>query len=268
MDLLDQIKPWLDWLHNHPGLACLATFIISCTESIAVIGLIIPGTIMMTAVGILIGSGVINFWQSMLAAILGAIAGDSLSYRLGYHFKERIPTVWPFNRYPKFLQTGEEFVSRHGGKSVFLGRFVGPVRPIVPMVAGMLSMKTSRFLISNIISAILWAPFYMLPGILIGYASLELEPAVATRFVLTIVTILIVIGLTAWLFKIIIYTILHFADRCLDKLWAFMKNHRSTRPLCLMLADPRNPQGHGQLTLAIFLLFILFNVYHIDKLSD
>ena len=260
MEFFEHIKPWLEWLHNHPHLAFLATFLISLTESLAVIGLIIPGTVMMTAVGILIGAGVINFWQSIIAAILGAIVGDSLSYRLGYHFNDQIRDIWPFRKYPALIEKGEEFFNRHGGKSVFLGRFVGPVRPIVPVVAGMLSLERSRFLVSNITSAFLWAPFYMLPGMLIGYASLELEPAVATRFVLAIVTILIIIGLTAWLFKIIIHATLRFADHWLDKLWAFMKSHRATRPLCRLLADPRNPHGHGQLTLAIFccLCFMVF----------
>ncbi len=269
MEFFEHIKPWLEWLHNHPHLAGFATFIISLAESLAVIGLIIPGTVMMTAIGILIGAGVIDFWQTIIAAILGAIVGDSLSYRLGYHFNDQLRNIWPFKKYPVFIEKGEAFFRRHGGKSVFLGRFVGPVRPIVPVIAGMLSLERSRFLISNITSAFLWAPFYMLPGMLIGYASLELEPAMATRFVLFIVTMLIIIGLTAWFFKIIILSLLRFANHWLDKLWAFMKSHRGTRPLCRALADPYHPREHGQLTLAIFccLCLIAFVVFSTLEVS-
>lgn len=266
MEIFDQLKPFIDWIHNNPELAWLGTFIISLAESLAIIGLIIPGSVMMTAIGILIGSGVVDFWSIMIAAILGAIVGDSLSYRIGYYFNEHIREMWPFRRYPQFLAKGEKFFLAHGGKSVFMGRFVGPVRPMIPVIAGMMRMPGLRFVCSNVFSAILWAPFYMLPGMLIGYASLELDPQTTTRFVVIVVVGLIAIGLTAWLFKIIIHTLLRFIDRMLDRLWAFMKDHRTTKPLCLLLADPRHPHGHGQLTLAILTIvfIIIFSLFSLS----
>lgn len=274
MDFIDQLKPLFDWLHTHPGWAGFATFTISLTESLVILGLIIPGTVMMTAVGTLAGAGIINPWQTMVWAILGAIAGDSLSYRIGYHFRERLPQTWPFRKYPQVLGKGEEFFKKHGGKSVFIGRFVGPVRPVVPVIAGMLSMKPSKFLIANVVSAFLWAPFYMFPGMLLGYASLELEPATATRFIVTVVAALVLIGLTAWGFKIIIQSLLRLANKSLDTLWQTMNNHRFTHPLCILLADPRHPQGHGQLTMALMVcaLYVAFialfiTVYHFDRLN-
>ncbi|MES9896122.1 MAG: VTT domain-containing protein, partial [Candidatus Thiodiazotropha endolucinida] len=94
----------------------------------------------------------------------------------------RLRGFWPFNRHPATLQRGITFFQRYGGKSVALGRFFGPVRAIIPLVAGMLGMPPLRFLAANILSALVWAPAYLLPGIVFG-ASLELASEVAFRLV-------------------------------------------------------------------------------------
>src|SRR5690242_7956049 len=126
----DIINSILQWLNTHPQTAGFATFIISAIESIAIIGTIIPGSVMMTAIGTLAGAGVIPLWPTMIWAILGAIAGDGVSYWLGHYFKDRIHDIWPFKQHPAILEKGELFFYKHGAKSVFIGRFVGPVRAL------------------------------------------------------------------------------------------------------------------------------------------
>src|SRR5690348_14259574 len=133
----DIATPIIEWLNANPGLAGLVTFLISASESIAIIGTILPGSVMMIAIGALVGASVIPFWSTLFYAILGAIIGDGISYWLGYHFKDRIYNIWPFKRYPQILESGETFFRNHGSLSVFIGRFVGPVRALVPVVAGM-----------------------------------------------------------------------------------------------------------------------------------
>jgi undecaprenyl-diphosphatase len=66
------------------------------------------------------------------------------------------------------LRNGEAFFYRHGGKSVLFGRFVGPVRPVIPVVAGMLGMGPAHFAVLNVLSAIGWALVYILPGVFFG----------------------------------------------------------------------------------------------------
>lgn len=135
----------IQWLHLNPGWAGFVTFLISLSESLAFIGLLVPGTVIMAAIGTLIGADIIPAGQTIAWAIAGAVAGDSLSYRLGYHFTDHLRDMWPFRRYPQLLAKGEKFFIDHGGKSVFLGRFVGPIRPIIPVIAGMLRMEPRRF---------------------------------------------------------------------------------------------------------------------------
>src|SRR5882724_7926657 len=96
----DIVSPLLEWLNANPELAGLVTFIISASESVAIIGTIVPGSITMTAIGALAGAGVIPLWSTIVYAILGAIVGDGISYWIGRSFKDRLHHVWPFHKRP------------------------------------------------------------------------------------------------------------------------------------------------------------------------
>ena len=158
---------------------------VAFSESLALIGLVVPGAAILFAAGALIASGALPFWPMCLWAIAGAILGDSVSYWLGRHYRGHVRDLWPFRKHPGLLRRGEVFLERHGGKSIFLGRFVGPMRPVIPIVAGMLDMPPSRFYPVNVISAIGWAPAYLLPGMAFG-ASLALAGAVSGRLALLV----------------------------------------------------------------------------------
>src|SRR5258708_180879 len=154
--MTDVVTPLLQWLNANPEWAGLATFIISAAESVAIIGTIVPGSITMTAIGTLAGAGIIPLWMTIFWATLGAILGDSISYWIGHYFKDRLRMMCPFRNNPQILIKGESFVHHYGSMSVFIGRFVGPVRALVPLVAGMLGMKPLQFTIANVTSAIGW----------------------------------------------------------------------------------------------------------------
>jgi membrane protein DedA with SNARE-associated domain len=139
----------LAFITHHPGLAYGAVFIISLSESLALVGLLVPGTVIMFGIGAIVATGSLSLFPVLLMAMIGAVAGDGISYWLGHHFKEKLVTIWPFSRYPGMLRKGESFFLRHGGKSVLFGRFVGPVRPVIPVVAGMLGMPPVRFSVVN-----------------------------------------------------------------------------------------------------------------------
>lgn len=153
-----------DWIIANPHWAGAVVFTLSAAESLAVVGLFIPGLIMMGIVGALVAAGILSIVPTLIYAILGAVVGDGISYYLGYIFKDHLPNYWPFNRYPKWLEQGKSFFINYGSMSIVIGRFVGPVRPFIPVVAGMMHMSPRVFLIANIISAMVWAPIYMLPG--------------------------------------------------------------------------------------------------------
>ncbi len=182
------------WITSHPELAGVIIFLTSFSESLAFVGLIMPGAAMMLTAGALIAAGALSFWPTMAWAVSGAVLADGLSFWLGHRFKDQIRSFSLFARYPEMLSRGEGFFLRHGGKSVFFGRFVGPVRPVIPIVAGMMGMGPARFTAYNILSALGWAPAYLLPGMAFG-ASLALAGEVAGRLAL----LLIILMLLCWL---------------------------------------------------------------------
>jgi len=166
MNFIDILIPILQKLQN---FGYLLVFFISFVESIAFIGLAIPGTIFNVFIGFLAGKGLFDIYDLFWFAVLGAICGDGLSFYLGKRAKKLFK---PENRIFKsnYLFKGEEFFKKHGAKSVFLGRFIGPLRPIIPFVAGMFKMKTKKFIFWNILSALLWAFFYLALGYFFGQA--------------------------------------------------------------------------------------------------
>lgn len=168
------IPEWLQlltqWLGDNPGWLAAALFLVAFLESLAIAGIVIPGVAIIFAVAALAGKTGMPLFEALIWAGLGAIAGDLLSFGLGRMFQGRLHSIWPFSRYPSFVTKGERFFYRHGGKSVVIGRFVGPIRPVIPMVAGALLMPWRRFVLFNLLSAIGWAPVYILPGYLVGSA--------------------------------------------------------------------------------------------------
>jgi membrane protein DedA with SNARE-associated domain len=74
------------------------------------------------------------------------------------------------NRFPGLVARSAQFIRRHGLASVFLARFTAVVRAFVPLVAGILRMSSRHFYIANVLSALVWAPIHVFPGVLAGMA--------------------------------------------------------------------------------------------------
>jgi|TARA_R110002072_G_scaffold234921_1_gene392491 undecaprenyl-diphosphatase len=166
-----------NWLATNPGWLSAALFLTAFLESLAFAGILIPGVAILFAVAVLAGQVAVPIAEVLLWAGAGAVAGDGISFALGRLFQGRLDTLWPLNRFPGFIDKGEAFFHRHGGKSVVIGRFVGPIRPIIPLIAGAFLMPWRRFLAFNLSSAAAWAPVYVLPGYLVGSAlASEFEP--------------------------------------------------------------------------------------------
>jgi undecaprenyl-diphosphatase len=213
-------------LHN-PYWAYGAIFLVSLSESLAVIGLVIPGTVVMFGIGAVVASGSIGLLHTLIAAIAGAIVGDGISYWLGHHYHRNLTKLWPFSRYPQILVQGEAFFHRHGGKSVLLGRFVGPVRPVIPVIAGMLGMEPRQFYIVNVLSAIGWAIAYILPGVLFG-TSLAVAGAVSIRLAILILLLAVVIWGFVWMSRRLVNLVAHHGPLWFDSLHEWIASDSPT----------------------------------------
>ncbi|NQY44037.1 MAG: VTT domain-containing protein, partial [Legionellales bacterium] len=156
---------------------------------------------------------------------LGGILGDLFSFMIGRIYKDTIHSKWPFYYFPKIIKKGENFFIDHGKKSVFTARFVGPVRPVVPLIAGTMNMKLRPFLLTDIASGIIWAPAYMLPGAFIAFTGSTFR--FDTKIVLYYGFIIIVVLLFSfWLYKLFIHKIIHRIDNLILSLWKKQKPHK------------------------------------------
>ena len=167
----DFTRQIVGYIAAHPHLA---VFVIGATafgESFAFLSLLFPGTTILIAAGALVKAHAIDPVSAALAASLGAILGDAISFWIGRRFGHVIPKVWPFRSHPGALTQGIDFFRRYGWASVFIGRFFGPLRAIVPLAAGMMEMPALPFYVANCLSAVIWAPALLLSGFLLGGAA-------------------------------------------------------------------------------------------------
>lgn len=140
--------------------------LLSFGESLALVGLFIPATTLMIATGGLIGAGALEPLPILIWSIGGALLGDWLSYAAGRRIGPAIYRRWPLNRHLPMVARTRLFFRRFGFASVFLGRFLGPIRATIPLVAGVMKMEARPFQLANIASAILWVPALLAPGFL------------------------------------------------------------------------------------------------------
>jgi membrane protein DedA with SNARE-associated domain len=155
-------------VRDHQAWAAPIVFVLAFGESLAFLSLLIPAWGALIAIGALIGATGISFYPLWIAGSIGAALGDWLSYWFGFTYKEHVAQMWPLSRYPKILPRGEAFVRRWGVLSIFIGRFFGPLRASVPLVAGIFEMPYWEFQIANFVSALVWAAVLLLFGDVIG----------------------------------------------------------------------------------------------------
>ncbi len=242
----------LDWVSQHSAWAPALVFFIALSESLVVLGLIMPGAVLLFGVGAFVGTGALPLWPVMIAATLGAMAGDGVSYWVGRHFKTELRSVWPFRSYPALVSRGVEFFNRHGGKSVAMGRFIGPLRPVVPAVAGMLEMPVRRYAAINLLASLAWAPVYLLPGVAFG-TSLQLASEVAGRLVLFLLLTLSLLWFTAWLLGRIWRLLTPRTYFLVQRVLMWTRGHPIMGALPASLLDPEHPEARGLTLLALIL---------------
>lgn len=133
-------------------------------ESLAIVGVLIPGTAILLSVGGLMGAGLVDPVSTALWAFFGAIAGNWASYAIGRRIGPQAYRSWPLNRNRRGVARARLFFRRYGFAAVFLSRFLGPMRAVVPVVAGVMEMRSRRFQAANLISGALWIPAIFAPG--------------------------------------------------------------------------------------------------------
>jgi undecaprenyl-diphosphatase len=242
-----------DWLALYPQWLAFGLFITAFLESLALAGILIPGVAILFAIAALAGQTGMPLAETLLWAGAGAVTGDGLSFALGRLFQGRLDKLWPLSRYPTVITKGEQFFRRHGGKSIVVGRFVGPIRPVIPLVAGALLMPWRRFLAFNLSSAVGWAPVYVLPGYLVGSAiASDLQPPPHFYPVMAI-SMLILTAVYLLIFRFQLG--LGRGSRIYEWLARHMENYRTTHHFWRLYSSQR-PDYAGEFPLPSLMLML------------
>lgn len=186
------------FIQNHQEWAGLVVGLLAMGESMLIIGILIPATALMLVVGGLIGSGTLDPLPILVGGIIGAIVGDAISYYIGRVLGPRIVYRWPLNTQRRAVARARYFFRKYGIVSIFGGRFLGPLRAVIPSVAGVMKMPHWRFQIANVLSAIVWIPVMLTPGYITG-RSVEAIGAGSNTNISLIVSSVLSVALAAWI---------------------------------------------------------------------
>ncbi len=164
-----------DFIVRHQMWAGVLLGLVTFLESLAVIGAFVPATGLLIAAGGLIAAGVLDPVTVFAGCVVGAVAGDAISYwlgrRLGVRFLRR-PIFVPHRRRIAWTRL---YCRRYGVLSIFVGRFFGPLRAFVPVMMGVLRMRERTFQLANLGSGVVWVLAMLAPGYFAARGLAQLE---------------------------------------------------------------------------------------------
>lgn len=251
--LTDFFNSLVTWVGNHPVAAGIVIFLVAFCDSVIILGAIVPALPILFAIGVLIGLGEISGPYAVACAAIGAMAGDGVSYWVGRRWGHGLRNVWPFSKYPQLLDRSETVFRRNAIKSILVARYVGPIRPFVPAIAGIAHMPMRQYLPISGAACLSWGALFLAPGWLFG-ASYDAVAAVADRLALVLGALLVVLAL-AW--AVVIYTYRWFdahANSLLARLLAWSRAHPRLGRYAMALVDPNRPESASLAILAVCLL--------------
>lgn len=174
---------------------CLLALGLAFGETAIFMDLVVPGEVGMVVVGAAAAEANAPLPLVVLAAALGATCGDSLSYAIGRRWGRGVVGRFALTRRRvlPMVDAAEAHFDRHGGRAVFLGRFVGALRAVVPFVAGMGRLRIASFLSWNVMASILWAGLVITIGHQLGRSVASVVDRAGT-----VISVLAVAALAVW----------------------------------------------------------------------
>ncbi|MBS0350484.1 MAG: LssY C-terminal domain-containing protein [Proteobacteria bacterium] len=257
------LQPLMDYLRDHTFLGIVVTFFAAFLESLPILGTIVPGSITMTAIGALIGSGVLPPYLTIFFGILGAFTGDYLGFWVGSRYHDAIRNSWPLNRLKKYIQYGERFFVKHGGKSIIIGRFIGPTRAAMPLIAGILRFSWKKFIPVALVASILWSLAYMAPGILLGALAMEFSKTEMSKVLLYGIITIVILWLVFWLGQHFFKQVSKRINRFFQYLWNRL-NQNSTGWFVKLIRNQQHPHDFHQIkkfSLAVLFGFLFLLIW-------
>ena len=181
-ELMQDYGPWI----------YLILFLIVFCETGLVVTPILPGDSLLFAAGALAATGGMNLWILCAVLIVAAILGDTANYWIGKKSGNILQRKFPRIVKPEYLVRTNAFFERYGGKTIIFARFVPIVRTFAPFVAGAGAMSYGRFMMFNVVGALLWVLLLVPAGYL--FANVEFVKKNFSAVILGIIVISILPG--------------------------------------------------------------------------
>ena len=156
LQLESLMRDLVEFMRVNQQWAVPIVFFVAFAECVAVLSWIVPATVFFTAFGAAAGAMGLNLGPLAFAASVGAASGFWISYWAGQILGPRVDHHWPFKDNPQLLARGHAFFEKWGIASILIGHFFGPLRAVIAIVAGIVSMPFLQFQIANWIASFVW----------------------------------------------------------------------------------------------------------------
>jgi membrane-associated protein len=169
---------------NYGAWTYAILFLVIFVETGLVVMPFLPGDSLLFAAGTFAALGSFNVWGLIGLLIVAAVLGDAVNYSVGHYLGDRAYNIKWIKK--EYLEKTHAFFEKHGGKAIFLARFVPIVRTFAPFVAGIGKMSYAYFATYNIVGGVTWVFLFTLLGYFFGNI-----PFVKKNFELVIIVIIL-----------------------------------------------------------------------------
>jgi membrane-associated protein len=161
--------PHFDIEHIIRTVGYVGIFLAVFAETGLFVGIVLPGDSLLFTAGFLASQDYFNIWLLCILVFMASVLGDNTGYLIGHRLGRRLFTR-PESRIfkPEYPLKGQEFLNKHGGRAILLGKFMPIVRTMIPMVAGASHMEYRKFLRFNLLGGLIWGVGVTVAGYFLG----------------------------------------------------------------------------------------------------
>ena len=195
----------MSWISDHllalnGTLVLVFVFLLPALESSVFLGFVIPGESAVVIGGLTAYNGTNPLWLVLVAAIAGAIVGDSIGYAVGNRWGDSLLNRIPQKLIkPAHVRQSKDLIARLGGRAVFAGRFAAALRALVPGLCGVSDMRYRTFAVWNMLGGAVWATAFTLVGYFAGASWKKVESYANTASWVLVGVIAVAVGVLLYL---------------------------------------------------------------------
>ena len=158
------VEATLAFARQNEALIEITLFCLGFAESLVITSFIVPASVLFLGIAALHAASGGEFLPILLAGTAGAFFGDIATYAIGRRYKDQVGRSWPFRSNPGLLPKASAFFDRWGIAGIAIGKFVGPMRPLIPLVCGLISMPWQTFGVASFASSLIWTIVFLAPS--------------------------------------------------------------------------------------------------------